>query len=288
MFRDENLVLPEEIKDIFYLKLVKNLKKSRDKYEKSETASKKSEVFLESIFDTLIEYINEVGKLSQEQFDELYLKRKKEVEELETKTRQKILKQQMDDNKISMEDIGAMSLFPDMANSLFEGKSTKLDKELSPDVFGRLFMLEMTSKFELFSYVSHISTSLTSLTKLESLLKRRFNNDFNWATAVSILALQENLVKKKLLDLEYGEDEIKDLLNNKGKHFPNLIELLSEEIKNKENREVGLDFFKSSGLREIRNRLEHEGFKYSVTSSDVEDLLKDLEKFESELFQDDN
>ena len=189
-----------------------------------------------------------------------------------------------EDKNVDMETLSTVAQSFNVSNFKLTSKTDNILKKRA--VLERLFVLEFAGKIEMFTSLVVLALEQNPLTKLEDIIKRRFDSDLNWAFAVSILATHENLVKKKLIDLGMTEEEIKDFLNNRGKHFPNLVEHLSKLIKEKENRSVGLSFHKSSALREVRNKLEHEGYKQKIEKQDIVELLNDIERFEKEIFQD--
>lgn len=118
--------------------------------------------------------------------------------------------------------------------------------------------------------------------QINEIISRRFGFDENWGIAIAILATHENLVKKKLDDLGMNKMEIGKLSKNQG--LDPLVNKLAELIELNEKRKPSLLFYKSSALRKVRNRLEHEGYDQIVTHKEVQDLLKDIKNFESELF----
>ncbi|MCH7561786.1 MAG: hypothetical protein IIC67_10565 [Thaumarchaeota archaeon] len=89
-------------------------------------------------------------------------------------------------------------------------------------------------------------------------------------------------MKKKLIELNESEEEIEKILKNL--KFQGLVNYLGKLIEKKEKRKLNLSFYKSSSLRNVRNKLEHEGYKQPVTNDEVLDLLKEIKKFEKELY----
>ena len=140
---------------------------------------------------------------------------------------------------------------------------------------------------ELFYALVLEAMKFSPITRLQNILVKQFESDFSWAMAISILATQENLVKQKLMELGQDKKEIKEFLKGKGNNFSKLVEWLSQEIEKKEQRKLTLSFYKSSTLREMRNTIEHEGFDIKISKDDVDDILKDIKKFEKELFPSD-
>lgn len=247
------------------------------------TNKKKKMNYVNAAFGEAIdEYVLEIAKMSDKEYGKLIRKRGNQISIITKKFQDQLLGMMRDDKNIDMETLSSVA-------QSFDTKSFKLspktDKILvRKKILERLFALEFLGKIELFTSLVLLMLELNSLSKLENIIKSRFDSDMNWAFAVSILATHENLVKKKLIDLGMSEDEIKDFLNNKGNHFPNLVDHLSKLIMEKENRSVGLSFYRSSALRAIRNKLEHEGYKQKITKQEIVDLLNDIEKFDHEIF----
>ena len=79
---------------------------------------------------------------------------------------------------------------------------------------------------------------LEPLSNLEQIIKKHFHADANWYVAISILAVHENLVKKKLIDLKVTEEEITRVL--KKSKFEGLVKRLGELIEKEEKRKLSL------------------------------------------------
>jgi hypothetical protein len=127
-----------------------------------------------------------------------------------------------------------------------------------------------------------MAVNLEPLYQLNAMVARRFGGDGHWTLATAILATHENLVKKKLVELGLSEGKIEGISREKG--FPALVGILAKEIQRKENRRVSLAFYKASALRMVRNKMEHEGYNLTVKREEVLDLLKEIRKFEAEMF----
>jgi hypothetical protein len=125
-----------------------------------------------------------------------------------------------------------------------------------------------------------MSASIEPLSLMTVMVKNYFGADENWLFAVAILATHENLVKKKLLDLGVPEAEIE----NENVKFRDLMDRLTKEIEQKENRKLGLGFYKTDTLRTVRNELEHRGYRHKVSKEQMLELLKDLKDFQKEVF----
>ncbi len=138
-------------------------------------------------------------------------------------------------------------------------------------------------------YIQHLfqavfwAAGLEPLSELGGIVARRFGSDSNWITAVALLAAQENLVKKKLVELEEPEGKIEQISREQG-GFDRLVSHLAKLIEQKEGRKLSLSFYMTSSLRLARNKLEHEGYKIAVTRNEVLALVKDIRRFEDEIF----
>jgi len=148
--------------------------------------------------------------------------------------------------------------------------------------FGRIMLLSVLSMTQSSVKDAYLSVALEPLVQLNNLVSRRFDADSNWSTAVAILATHENLVKRKLRDLGMSEAEIEKTSKEGG--LSPLVSQLVRIIKAKENRDVSLDFYKASGLRNVRNELEHRGYALKVSHDEMRNILKDVLRFEAELF----
>ena len=181
---------------------------------------------------------------------------------------------------LPLEDLMLLGFQPDPTK---QNKNPKVEKILdNKETLGRLFLLELLRRFQFQLSDMKGRVTLQPLLELTNLVSRRFNHDINWCIAIAILATHENLVKKKLILLKVSEDEINK--TEKDKKFIGLVDLLNRKIEEIERRKVSLTFYKSSALREIRNTLEHYGYSQPVTRNDVLELLKDIKKFELEIF----
>ena len=127
-----------------------------------------------------------------------------------------------------------------------------------------------------------LNMELEPFQQLNAIVHRRFGALYYWSIAVGLLATHENLVKKKLVELGMGERDLQVLSRTKG--FRSLIDQLVTLVERKEKRKVSFAFYRTSSLRTLRDRLEHEGYKLNVTRDDVFELLKDTLRFETELF----
>ena len=89
----------------------------------------------------------------------------------------------------------------------------------------------------------------------------------------------EYLIKKKITELKYNvqrDDKI-----------PFLIDKLGELIKNNEGRDVRLKLEMSHGLKKLRDKLSHAGFKYKISKTDLTKIMKDIQELDKILYSQD-
>jgi len=121
-----------------------------------------------------------------------------------------------------------------------------------------------------------VDTRLYPLIESTLLINRLFGFDINWLMGMSMIQLHENMIKKKYNSLGGKIKENESLY----KIIPKLIDL----IKNKESRDVTLQLDMSQGLKQIRNRLTHEGFKHNVSPDDLKIILQEIKRLEQTLY----
>ena len=109
-----------------------------------------------------------------------------------------------------------------------------------------------------------------------AIVQSRFGFDHNWLVGMSLIQLHENLIKKKITELKYNvqrDDKI-----------PFLIDKLGELIKNNEGRDVILKLEMSHGLKKLRDKLSHAGFKYKISKTDISKIMKDIQELDKILY----
>lgn len=271
--------------DPFWKILFKKMESSSKNIDKTKGSANKAKKMTLNYNDAIKEYFLFVTNWSEKKYDKHIEKRGQQLLKASEKFQEYMIKESADDSKISIEDIGALSLIPEYAELAKDDfVNWKGFDNMNDGTFARLFCLEFMSRMEMFYLLIGEAMKFAPITRLQDILIRRFNSDFSWAMAVAVLATQENLVKQKLIELGHTKDQIKEFLKEKGNNFARLVDLLAQEIEKKEKRKLTLSFYKSSTLREMRNTIEHEGFDIKITKEDANDILKDIEKFEKELF----
>jgi hypothetical protein len=269
--------------DPFFSIIGNEFEKIRKEYSETKGIRAKGEVLNDIYRRSFLAYVHEIKSTNSETFEALWKKRMDSLMELAKAIPEKL--KQVNLEGVNNEDIISMALSLEPEPQFLEKIQKEMDGiDLGVEEYGKLFLTEFTSKFELFYIILSVILELMPLLKLGDIVKKRFNSDYNWGLAVAILATQENLVKKKLIDLGMSKQEINKFL--KQNTFSNLVDLLADKIKKEENRQVKLSFYKPSSLRDVRNKIEHEGYEVKVESDDILDLINDVEKLDKELFPD--
>jgi len=267
--------------DPFFAIVGKELEKIQKKYDETKGVRAKSELFTDVYHRALLAYFHEIKIIDSDIFDESINKRSENLMNLAKTIPEKLKQVKLEG--VKDEDIFSMALSLEPEPRFLEKIQNELENvDLGIDEYKKLFLTEFISKFEFYYLTLSIVLELTPLLKLGDIVKERFNSDHNWGLAVAILATQENLVKKKLIDLGMSKADINKFL--KQNTFSNLVDLLADKIKKEEKRQVKLSFYKPSSLREVRNKIEHEGYEVKVEFDDILDLIDDVEKLDRELF----
>jgi len=112
------------------------------------------------------------------------------------------------------------------------------------------------------------------------LVNRLFGFDINWLIGMALIQLHENMIKMKY-------DELGGTIK-KNESLSKIISHLIGLIKYNENRDVTLSLDMSHGLKQIRNRLTHEGFKHNLSQNDLKVLLQEIKRLEQTLYPEKN
>ncbi len=226
--------------------------------------------------------IREIANLSDRDWNRYLKEQVKPFAEFYEKTNQQILDQRLRRGQLNLKDLGLLYAEGEILqrfNLLTRADEKTLDRRRTLERFVTLMGLNYAS---LLLNLQLQAVNYESFNQLTTIVSKRFNADYHWIVAVGLLATHENLVKKKLVELGVTQGEIEHLSRQRG--FVNLIQRLAREIERKEKRQVSLAFYKTSSLRSVRNKLEHEGYRLTVTADDVFELSRDTLRFETELF----
>ncbi len=120
------------------------------------------------------------------------------------------------------------------------------------------------------------NTRLNPLIESTLLVNRLFGFDINWLMGMSMIQLHENMIKMRYSQL--GGVIVKN------ESLSQIISKLIELIKTQEKRDVTLSLDMSQGLKQIRNRLTHEGFKHNISSDDLKLISQEIKRLEQTLY----
>jgi hypothetical protein len=226
--------------------------------------------------------IREIAKLSEKEWKRFLKEQVKPFAESVEKTSQEILDQKLKHGQLSARDLGLLSVEGELLehfNLLTRADEKLLAKRRNIE---RILVLFSFQYFGMAYGIWLTQVNFEPFNQANAIVARRFGADQNWIMAIALLAIHESLVKKKLIELGVSDQELSNISRKRG--FGSLIDRLASQIERKEKRRITLTFYKTSSLRAVRNRLEHEGYKLTVTRDEVLDLTKDTLRFETELF----
>jgi hypothetical protein len=260
-------------------------KEEQAKYDNLKGSKEKVNFALSEFSKSLQEYFVQISDMSETEFDTLMRKRIDRIMSIFGEVAGGAIREMASLDKIPIDDIGMLTIASQMhISNDFEitiNPKTATVLENNENLI-RLLNLEIMNRYEKLMDEQLLEITFRPLFRITEILRRRFDTDFNWALASSLLSIHENLVKKKLRELDIDEKEIMQI--ERERKFSGLIDRLRQKIEeNKEN--VGVLFYKSSTLRDVRNKMEHHGYKQKISSDDVIELLDDLEKFEMSIFK---
>ena len=229
-------------------------------------------------------YFAEVLGLSDEDFASFLKEQFKDIKKASDSLGEDYVSKRMARGEMTLQDFKLMAHEGETLDrfSKYDFVDLSKSKLSQKNLLARFMLLSVLSMTQTSLKEAYLSVALEPLVQLNNLVVRRFGADGNWSTAVAILATHENLVKKKLIDLGLKEADIEKRSKEGG--LSPLVDQLVMLIKAKEKRDVSLDFYKASGLRNVRNQLEHRGYAMKVSHEEMRNLLKDVLRFEAELF----
>jgi len=213
----------------------------------------------EKDFDNLLE---EVGKGFSEQyttvnkdFDDIMLNISKDSKEFDKYRKTKTIREKY--LKLLASDLG--------------------DSDLNKKQLERYLLLILLSQAQTEVQNMQNAVMYHELWRAINLVQRRLKFDHNWFICLGIIQIHENLIKKKISQLQgqiKGDEPIEAL-----------IKQLSELIKKKENRDVSLDLQMSQSLKKARDLMTHEGYKHKVSKDSLKKIIKEVEDLEALLYQ---
>ena len=252
-------------------------------------AEKDPRIRIETKYDLarelLRQLIIEISKLKDADWRRFVREQIKPLEEAWEKLGKEWLDQKLAHGELSWQDMKLLLAEAEVADEFAHRRLTKVEKEALARrrTLERVLALTWIGYAQLYLSLGALGIALDPLSQIINLVEPRFGADENWVLSIAALAAHENLVKKKLVELGVADGRIEKVSRDKG--FGPLVALLEKEIENKEKRQVSLAFYKSSSIRAIRNKLEHEGYKQKVTKDEMLDLVRDIRRFEGEIFR---
>lgn len=115
--------------------------------------------------------------------------------------------------------------------------------------------------------------------EIANLASTRLQLDENWIIANGALDLEENLLKKKCIELRATKKELS------GVKYEDLVTKAISLIQEGENRRVPIEIFTTSGYRRIRNLLKHEAHAYRPSRKETLEIVGHVMKLSSALWQ---
>jgi hypothetical protein len=229
-------------------------------------------------------YFAEILSLTDKDFGSFLKEQFKDIQKAFDDLGKDYVDKRMSRGEMNLQDIELLAYEGQTLDRFSKGDFIDLSKsKLSQkNQLARMMLLSVLSMTQSAVKEAYLTVALEPLVQLNNLVNRRFGADGNWSTAVAILATHENLVKRKLRDLGISEAEIEKTSKEGG--LNPLVSQLVKLIKLREKRDVSLEFYKASGLRNVRNELEHRGYALKVSHDEMRNILKDVLRFEAELF----
>jgi len=102
--------------------------------------------------------------------------------------------------------------------------------------------------------------------------KNKLGVDEKWLIANAALDLEENMLKKKLIELGLSVDEIEKL------EYHDMVGKTIKLIERREGRQIGLDLLLTPGYRKVRNRFKHRGYEYRPTNEEIFNIIAHVVK----------
>ena len=247
------------------------------KYQREQSSEKKQKLkssYLKKIAPTfMVIFFEEIASTSEADFEKMMLEIGKAMEGKLAEMAEDYL-----DFELMLKE--PITVFEEMFLTVDIWRSVQ--KELSkheklfgdPNLTVRLVALMSMREFSLELGFA----TLRPFFEVLNMAKNRLGIDENWATSTFALNLEESLVKKKLLEFGVSEKEMKV-------SFYKLLEKTAELIESREKRHLETDIFLSVGYRMIRNKLDHEGYRWKPTRKETNRIVIHLLKLANSLWK---
>ena len=109
--------------------------------------------------------------------------------------------------------------------------------------------------------------------------RNKLGVDEKWLIASAALDLEENMLKKKLIELGLSVDEIEKL------KYHEMVNEVIKLIEKGEGRQIALDVLLTPGYRKVRNRFKHRGYEYRPTNEEIFTIIAHVVKLGKSLWQ---
>jgi len=258
-------------------KIQENIKEDLKSCEKEQDPIKKTKLIHKMQIKMMRQIIHHITAITDEEFVQIY-------NEMITIPSEKQFKEFIKNEKIlaydNLENVEEFEAYTKIRNLELQhnNNSMRLLDEFDFDKksLERLLLFYITALGQ--TAIEQRLTNLQLYPLIESslLVNRLFGFDINWLMGMSMIQLHENMIKMKYSHLGG--------IIQKNESLSQIIPKLIVLVKNKENREVAFSLDMSHGIKQIRNRLTHEGFKHKISPKDLNVILKEIKRLEQALF----
>lgn len=257
-----------------------------DVYNEEKDPSIKLAIKYEIAKELQRQAILEISVLTQNEFRRYVREQVEPLNDAWEKLGAHYLDQKLAEGELSIQDINMLTVEAELLQEFSNRRLTKPEKIAinEPRNVQRFMTLAGLDSARATLQLAAAGLAFEPLSELDNLVARRFGADMNWILAVGVLAISENMIKKKLIELGRDDKEVEDISNDRRQGFKKLLDILENDIKKKEHRSVSIYFYKSSALRVVRNKFEHQGYKQKISIEEFRDLLKETKRFENEIF----
>jgi hypothetical protein len=122
------------------------------------------------------------------------------------------LDEKLSQGAVSFQDLELLMLESEYLGKARNWRLGRVEKRLlsKKGTIERLLVLQSIAHVQLLLGMTALGILLEPLSDLNQLVHRRFAVDENWTVAVAVLAVHENLIKRKLADLGVEESAVKN------------------------------------------------------------------------------
>lgn len=267
--------LNEKIRDSLDSELLRKYESESDVYKKIELKNELACKIMPKYIETCIAMLAE---MPDEEWDKFCKEIGDQLEPLVLEVGRNALKYRMeveDRLKVFTEISSMVTTVETVQRAIKELPEEKIK---DPKVLERFLVFLYIRLFLLhFILVKH-----APLFDIMEIAKTHLGADENWVMATCALDLHENLLKKKLLESGYEEENIQRNVRKRGRKW---LEDEVVKIVEEKGKRISLSILQSPGFRKIRNKLEHEGYKYKPTRDEAFEIVGYITRLANELFK---